>query len=31
METRPLIISALNALSNKKESRPWKKHGNINL
>jgi acetyl-CoA/propionyl-CoA carboxylase len=31
METRPLIINALNALSNKKESRPWKKHGNINL
>lgn len=31
METRPLIISALNALSNKKEIRPWKKHGNINL
>jgi len=31
IETRPLIISALNALSNKKEIRPWKKHGNINL
>jgi acetyl-CoA carboxylase carboxyltransferase component len=30
-ETRPFIIQALNALSNKKESRPWKKHGNINL
>lgn len=31
METRPMIINALNAISNKKESRPWKKHGNINL
>jgi acetyl-CoA carboxylase carboxyltransferase component len=31
METRPMIIRALEALSNKKESRPWKKHGNINL
>jgi acetyl-CoA carboxylase carboxyltransferase component len=31
METRPMIINALNALSNKKENRPWKKHGNINL
>jgi acetyl-CoA/propionyl-CoA carboxylase len=31
METRPMIIQALNALANKKESRPWKKHGNINL
>jgi acetyl-CoA carboxylase carboxyltransferase component len=31
METRPMIINALNALSNKKEHRPWKKHGNINL
>ncbi|MDQ4074532.1 MAG: acyl-CoA carboxylase subunit beta [Thermoproteota archaeon] len=31
METRPMIISALDALSNKKEHRPWKKHGNINL
>jgi acetyl-CoA/propionyl-CoA carboxylase len=31
METRPMLISALNALSNKKEHRPWKKHGNINL
>lgn len=30
-ETRPFIIQALNALANKKESRPWKKHGNINL
>jgi acetyl-CoA/propionyl-CoA carboxylase len=31
MESRSTIISALSALSNKKESRPWKKHGNINL
>jgi acetyl-CoA/propionyl-CoA carboxylase len=31
METRPMIIQALNALANKKDSRPWKKHGNINL
>jgi acetyl-CoA carboxylase carboxyltransferase component len=31
METRPVIIAALNALTNKKESRPAKKHGNINL
>lgn len=31
METRTTIISALNALSNKREPRPWKKHGNINL
>ncbi len=31
METRPMIIQALNALANKKESRSWKKHGNINL
>jgi acetyl-CoA carboxylase carboxyltransferase component len=31
METRPMIIQALNALANKKESRPCKKHGNINL
>src|ERR687886_310252 len=30
METRPMIIRALEALANKKESRPWKKHGNIN-
>ncbi|HKU49843.1 MAG TPA: acyl-CoA carboxylase subunit beta [Nitrososphaera sp.] len=30
-ETRPMIIRALDALANKKESRPWKKHGNINL
>jgi len=26
-----MIIQALNALANKKEPRPWKKHGNINL
>jgi hypothetical protein len=25
------MINALNVLSNKKEHRPWKKHGNINL
>jgi acetyl-CoA/propionyl-CoA carboxylase len=31
METRPMIIRAIEALTNKKESRPWKKHGNINL
>jgi acetyl-CoA/propionyl-CoA carboxylase len=31
METRPMLIRALDALANKKESRPWKKHGNINL
>lgn len=31
METRPMLISALDMLTNKKESRPWKKHGNINL
>ena len=31
METRPMIIQALNALANKKEPRPRKKHGNINL
>ena len=28
-ETRPRIIRALEMLKNKKESRPWKKHGNI--
>jgi hypothetical protein len=26
-----MLISALDMLTNKKESRPWKKHGNINL
>jgi acetyl-CoA/propionyl-CoA carboxylase len=31
METRPMIINALDILSEKKEHRPWKKHGNINL
>jgi acetyl-CoA carboxylase carboxyltransferase component len=31
METRPMIIRAIEALANKRESRPWKKHGNINL
>jgi acetyl-CoA carboxylase carboxyltransferase component len=31
METRPMIIRALDALSTKRETRPWKKHGNINL
>ena len=31
IETRPMIISALNALTTKRESRPSKKHGNINL
>ncbi len=31
METRTMIIGALNSLSGKKEIGPWKKHGNINL
>ena len=31
METRPMIIRALDTLANKRESRPFKKHGNINL
>jgi acetyl-CoA/propionyl-CoA carboxylase len=31
METRAMIIRSLEILSNKRESRPWKKHGNINL
>ena len=31
METRPMIIRALDALSTKRETHPWKKHGNINL
>src|SRR6476469_8840981 len=31
METRPMIIRALDALASKKETRPWKKHGNMNL
>ena len=28
-ETRAKVIAALEALQNKKETRPWKKHGNI--
>jgi acetyl-CoA/propionyl-CoA carboxylase len=31
METRTMIIGALDSLSGKKEISPWKKHGNINL
>ncbi|HEX9678323.1 acyl-CoA carboxylase subunit beta [Nitrososphaera sp.] len=31
METRPMIIRGLEALATKKEARPYKKHGNINL
>jgi acetyl-CoA/propionyl-CoA carboxylase len=31
IETRPMLIRALESLSNKRESRPFKKHGNINL
>jgi acetyl-CoA/propionyl-CoA carboxylase len=31
METRPMIIHALDAFANKRESRPSGKHGNINL
>jgi acetyl-CoA/propionyl-CoA carboxylase len=31
METRPMIIRALDTLSTKRETYPWKKHGNINL
>jgi acetyl-CoA/propionyl-CoA carboxylase len=31
METRPMIIRALDALATKREARPWKKHGNMNL
>jgi len=30
-ETRPYIITALNALSSKREDNPAKKHGNIPL
>ncbi|MDF2502088.1 MAG: Propionyl-CoA carboxylase [Anaerosporomusa subterranea] len=30
-ETRPRIITALNMLASKRESRPAKKHGNIPL
>ncbi|MFQ6050766.1 MAG: acyl-CoA carboxylase subunit beta [Candidatus Hydrothermarchaeota archaeon] len=29
--TRPLLINALKTLENKREDRPWKKHGNIPL
>src|SRR6478672_902620 len=31
MDTRPAIIHALEILANKRQSGPWKKHGNINL
>jgi acetyl-CoA/propionyl-CoA carboxylase len=31
METRPMIIRALETLTTKREIHPWKKHGNINL
>ena len=31
METRTMIIGAIASLSGKKETSPWKKHGNINL
>jgi acetyl-CoA/propionyl-CoA carboxylase len=31
IETRPMLIRALESLSNKRENRPFKKHGNINL
>ncbi|NLG33361.1 MAG: methylmalonyl-CoA carboxyltransferase, partial [Syntrophomonadaceae bacterium] len=30
-KTRPVIIKALNWMSQKAEKRPWKKHGNIPL
>ncbi len=30
-ESRPILIRSLEAIINKKESRPYKKHGNINL
>jgi propionyl-CoA carboxylase beta chain len=30
-ETRIKIIQSLDMLRNKKETRPWKKHGNIPL
>jgi acetyl-CoA carboxylase carboxyltransferase component len=30
-ETRPLVITALNALASKREAAPVKKHGNIPL
>jgi acetyl-CoA/propionyl-CoA carboxylase len=31
IETRPMLIRAVEAMANKRESRPAKKHGNINL
>lgn len=31
IETRPMLIRALESIANKRESRPPKKHGNINL
>jgi len=31
MDTRTTIIHALEILANKRQSGPWKKHGNINL
>lgn len=31
METRTMLIGAIASLSGKKETSPWKKHGNINL
>ncbi|HET8793546.1 MAG TPA: acyl-CoA carboxylase subunit beta [Nitrososphaeraceae archaeon] len=31
METRTMLIGALTSLIGKKETTPWKKHGNINL
>jgi len=31
IETRPMLIRALESMANKRESRPPKKHGNINL
>jgi acetyl-CoA/propionyl-CoA carboxylase len=31
METRPMIIRALESLATKKDNRPPKKHGNMNL
>ncbi len=31
MDTRPLVIDAFKTLENKREDRPWRKHGNIPL
>ncbi|MFQ5920747.1 MAG: acyl-CoA carboxylase subunit beta [Nitrososphaerales archaeon] len=31
IETRPMLIRAVESMSSKRESRPFKKHGNINL